>query len=199
MTRLFSVWLPLPPPKNALRRVGRFGAWATREYRDWLAICAPKLDAAIEYHLGADYVPDTEHWWDIRVCLCLPPRAGDSQNYEEAILDLLTGRRVDGKESKILRPDDRGLWDDDNRVAMKSLQVLSIYDARPGVRIDAKHAPAPSDDRVRQEAEERQRKAAAKEAAAAARFPRACGTCGAAVGQPCRTASGNARKEHDGR
>lgn len=202
-------YLPLPPTDNAL--ISKTGGYPTRAYKDWLDHAVPLLDDQIEEQGGA---PQCDGWWMVEIIVWIGRQ--DGANFTKAILDLLSGRRrapstmtvagANGRERKVskgdlITPPECGVWRDDNRVGRLFVTVAAVRCRDEDQRCEVRLTPvgAPLDWAAMLESKARAEKAAEKAAAAAARYPRACGTCGAAVGQPCRTASGNPRKEHDGR
>ena len=124
----FTFRVPVPPPKNNLRGTHGKRRYLTKEYEAWLTE-APVL-LAIAMRAAGLKEPDTDTWWIVLGELRLPIGcAGDSQNYEEALFDLLEGTQTDPVTRRTIKP---GLfWDDDGRVKRHSFELVEYVDG-PG-------------------------------------------------------------------
>lgn len=139
--------LPLPPPKNALRGQGQFANYPKAPYREWLLNVVPLLQETLN-----GWEPDTRSWWCVKGRLWLGP-SGDGPNYQEAVLDFLSGKHYD-PQSRRLTPGP-GLWDDDRRVHLGSWAVAAVRCAEPRLLLTVTRAEPPVDERAERQARER--------------------------------------------
>lgn len=170
-----AIVLPLPPADNQLVRSGRFGRYATEDYRTWLEIARERVQAVL-----GDWQPDTERWWQVVGILRLGARDKDAANHLKATLDMLSGAYAPRKDVKdaagkvlakagvITRP---GLfWDDDCRAVVGLWTVEFTHHPEPELWLNVSELRLrPRDWRELERARAAEAKAAAAAAERAAR------------------------------
>jgi hypothetical protein len=154
---LLDVRLPMPPSDNNLVRLARLGAYPTTDYREWLRVCAPILDDALADFRGAG-AAWADHdlllgigrtpWYSVHTTMVMPSGRRDSANYEKALFDLLSGKRLEcphKRSSRLITSD--GVWPDDSLIAEHTTQVAAkggedhgvnatVYLAAPPTNLD---------------------------------------------------------------
>ena len=146
--------VPLPPSDNNLVRLARLGAYPTTDYREWLRVCAPILDDAIastplEELKTREFLRSVnrEPWYEVYTELALPGGRRDGANYEKALFDLLSGKRLEQpskKSSKLVMGP--GLWPDDSLIRAHTTTVVSRREPEPNAIVSVYLTRPPYDD-----------------------------------------------------